>query len=358
MNPRIAILIPAYNEEVVIKDTIDALLTAGVESSDIYVVDDRSTDKTAEIVRSCNVNVFTVPENGGKARAQTQALAHFKLLDRYEWICFLDGDTKVDVNFYHEMCKAATDDPSVALYVGQVKSVKNDHIFSASRAFDYTYGQDVAKHGQSNFNVIFVSPGCSSMYRADVLSTLSIDHLTLAEDMDLTMQVHRSGGVVKYLPRAIVNTQDPATFSDYHKQVMRWYRGYWQVVLKHKVFGWQKKQRIDLYMMLLTADALIYNRVLWLALILVTNATILPFIFAADLALAGCIAAYAAHRTSRWDVLYKFPVYYWLSYLNFYAFARGFIEIVLFRKEILAWNKVARYEFNNHLSHPKGDLAT
>ena len=50
--PRIAVLIPAYNEELVIAGTIKALIHADAERSDIYVVDDKSTDKTAEIARS------------------------------------------------------------------------------------------------------------------------------------------------------------------------------------------------------------------------------------------------------------------------------------------------------------------
>lgn len=254
---QIATLIPAYNEEPVLKGTIDALVDAGAKLYDIYVVDDRSTDRTAEIAAELGVHIFTVPMNGGKARAQIQSLEHFELYDRYEWIAFLDGDTKVDKDFFAEMRKAISEQPEVALFLGQVKSVKNSHIFSASRAFDYTYCQEVAKTGQHNFSVVFVAPGCSSLYRSDVLKTLKINHMTLAEDMDLTIQVHRSGHAVAYVAKAIVNTQDPATFKDYHKQTLRWFRGFWQVAKIHKIFNpFVKKQRVDLYMVLLSADAI------------------------------------------------------------------------------------------------------
>lgn len=349
-DPKIAILIPAYNEEPVIAGTIGALLSADADRKDIYIVDDRSTDRTAEIALSMGVNVFTVPENGGKARAQVQALEHFQLNDKYDWIIFLDGDTKVDLYFINAMFAAAIEDPSVALYVGQVKSVKNDHIFSACRAFDYTYGQDVAKHGQSNFNMIFVSPGCSSMYRTDVLRNLHIDHMTLAEDMDLTMQVHRAGGKVKYLPQAFVNTQDPNNFKDYHKQILRWYRGFWQVVRKHNVFGWGKKQPVDFYMMLVTLDSIVFNRVLWFLGILAVKPAILPTIIGLDLLVTGLIACWTAYRTQRTDVIWKLPIYYWIGYMNFYAYLRAFVEVIVLRKELLAWNKVKRYSFDSHLA--------
>ena len=344
---KIGILIPAYNEEVVIEGTIESLILAGCPKCDIYVVDDKSTDKTSEIARSTGVNVYTLDVNGGKAVAQRKAIQYFLLLQRYNWLVFMDGDTKVDKNFLNAFKDAIREDSTVGMFLGQVKSVKNDHIYSASRAFDYTYGQDIAKQGQSNFNVVFVGPGCASMYNCEVLSKLEIDHMTLAEDMDLTIQVHRSGNKVKYVSSAIVNTQDPSTLKDYHKQILRWYRGFWQVVKKHGVLSFRKKQGVDLYMILLILDALIFNRVLWLAILAITMPAILPTLFLFDFGLCALIAVYAAFRTKRTDVVYKLPVYYWLSYLNFYAFARTFVEIILLKKVLLSWNKVKRYGFNS-----------
>jgi cellulose synthase/poly-beta-1,6-N-acetylglucosamine synthase-like glycosyltransferase len=347
-DPEIAILIPAYNEELVIEGTIKALLAADADRKDIYVVDDRSTDRTADLARKLGVHVFTVPENGGKARAQTAAIRHFQLIYKYDWIIFLDGDSKVDLYFVNAMFTAAKSDPSYALYVGQVKSVKNNHVYSASRANEYTYGHDMIKHGQSNFGVIFVSPGCASMYRCDVLRKLHIDHKTLAEDMDLTMQVHRAGHKVMYLSEAGVNTQDPNNFRDYHKQILRWYRGYWQVVLKHGVLNFTKpKQRVDVYMIAMMLDSLIFNRAFWLIGAFAVFPTHLATAFGVDFAFAAIIAAYVSWKTKRADVLYKLPQYYWLTHLSFYAYVRSFIEIVVLRKELLAWNKVKRYDFES-----------
>jgi cellulose synthase/poly-beta-1,6-N-acetylglucosamine synthase-like glycosyltransferase len=356
VDPKIAILIPVYNEEPVLKGTIDALVQADAERRDIFVVDDRSTDRTAEIARQCGVSVFTVPKNGGKANAQRAALAHFKLLENYDWVIFLDGDTKVDPYFINALYKAAKEDPSIALYVGQVASVKNDHLFSASRAFDYTYGQDLAKQGQSNFNVIFVSPGCSSMYRTDVLAKLEIDHMTLAEDMDLTMQVHRVGEKVHYLSEAVVYTQDPNNLKDYHKQILRWYRGFWQVIRKHKVFGWQKKQPVDFYMMFTIFDAVVFNRLAWMLGIVFFKPEILPAVLALDVGVTFLIACWTSYRTKRFDVIWKLPAYYWIGYMNFYAFLRSFFEIIIFKKELLSWNKVKRYDFDDALKGAKPSI--
>lgn len=347
--PKIGVLIPAYNEEPVINATIDSLFAAKFLPADIYIVDDRSTDHTAQLSRARGVNVFTVPVNGGKAKAQIAAFEYFDLLRQYDWVIFLDGDTKVETNFLEEMTKAALQDPSVALFLGQVKSVKNSHIFSASRSFDYTYGQEVAKTGQHNFNCVFVAPGCASMYRTEVLKLLHIDHLTLAEDMDLTMQVHRTGGRVAYQSSAVVNTQDPSTFRDYNKQTLRWYRGFWQVAIKYQIFNlFVKKQRVDWYMLLISLDAIVFNRIFWLGVLLyVLGWGATGMALGIDVATAGFISLFCGWRTRRWDVIWKFPVYYWISYLNFYAYIRSFLEIFVFRRKLLAWNKVKRYNFDD-----------
>ena len=347
-DPKIAVLIPAYNEELVLAGTVRAILAPGDFScKDIYVVDDLSTDKTAEIAKSLCVKVFTVPQNGGKARAQTAAIEHFKLLEKYDWVIFLDGDTKVDPFFMEIMYRAARRDPSVALYVGQVTSAKNSHIYSAARMYEYTFSHDIIKIGQNKFSVVYVAPGCTSMYRTDVLAELKIDHKTLAEDMDLTLQVHKHGGKIEYLHDAQVVTQDPDNFRDYNKQVTRWFRGFWQVMQKHNVFSIGKKQRVDLYMLYLALDSLVFNRffLILAGLVVAPLHYVLGGIMADGVVFIG-IAAVIALKARRADVFVKSPVFYWLSYVNLYALMRSFVEIIILKRELLAWNKVKRYNFS------------
>lgn len=346
--PKICVLIPAYNESEVIEGTIRSLRDSGFNMSDVYIVDDMSTDGTAKIAHRMGANVFTVTEKGGcKARAQLMGLNYWHLQDKYTWIVFIDADTKVEVRFLNTVFEACEKYPKTTLFVGQVKSANNNHIFSALRAYDYTYGQDFVKTGQHNFNVIFVSPGCASVYKLADLMKFKIDDDTLAEDMDLTIQVHRMKGKIRYLSKASVVTQDPDNLQDYHKQILRWYRGFWQIILKHRIFGLTKKRPVDAYMMYLAIDSLMFNRVF--------TAVVLCCLFAVPIVKLGLlfdvliyagIGIYVAIRTKRWDVITKMPMYYWLSYLNLYAFVRGFVEIIICRKKILAWNKVRRYAFD------------
>jgi len=344
--PNIAIMIPAHNEELVLKDTIEALLDAGAHLEDIYVVDDASKDKTSEIAHQCGTNLLTLKENGGKAVALRKLFRYYMLGDRYEFIILLDADTKVDSQFLQAFHIAAIKDSSVSLYVGQVVSAKGGYI-SAGRAVEYAIGQDLFKSGMSKHGLIFVAPGCASMYRGSVLKTLKFEGDTLAEDMDLTMQVQRQRGKIVYVPEAIVITQDPGSIRDYSKQVVRWFRGTWQVIKKHRVMAFEKKQKVDAMMLFLMLDALIFNRLIWFMAVLWLFSFSWSALLAAlaiDTAVAFAIAVYAARKNRRWDVIYKFPMYFWLTgYLNPVLFLKTFFEIMVFSKETLAWNKVQRY---------------
>ena len=80
-NPRVAVLIPAYNEEKVIVRTIRSVLNSDYKNLHVIVIDDGSTDRTAEVAREAyaaeiaagRVQVLAKP-NGGKAAALNYAL--------------------------------------------------------------------------------------------------------------------------------------------------------------------------------------------------------------------------------------------------------------------------------------------
>lgn len=342
---KICIVVPAFKEEQVIDKTITGLLTAGFQKEDIYVIDDCSKDRTSEIALSYGVEVLTLSKNSGKAGATRQGLAHFKLTDCYDWITLVDGDSIVAEDFIPVLRQAIKDDPTPGLYVGQVVSIKNNSVFSTYRAYEYTYGHNIVKKGQDNFNTIFVSPGCCSVYRADVLAQLDVSADTLAEDMDLTIQTHRLGYRVRYLHELIAYTQDPNNFRDFYKQITRWYRGFWQIVKKHQILSPTRWSRVDIYLKIVTLDALIFNKVFVAStILLLVHPSYLTLIYLAmDFGLLALVALYAAIKTRNWRIFAMSPLFYFIATLNSFAYLKAFIEVFIFRKVILSWNKVKRY---------------
>ena len=87
---RVTVIVPAYNEEATIAETMRSLAAQTVPPAEIIVVDDGSTDGTARVARSLGVTVLRPPANtGSKAGAQTFALPCV----RTEFVIAIDADT-------------------------------------------------------------------------------------------------------------------------------------------------------------------------------------------------------------------------------------------------------------------------
>jgi glycosyltransferase involved in cell wall biosynthesis len=88
--PIISVIIPAYNAQNTIIETISSVLNQTFTDLEIIVIDDGSTDKTCEYVRAINdrrIKLFAY-ENGGVAKARNRGISHVQ----GEYIAFLDHD--------------------------------------------------------------------------------------------------------------------------------------------------------------------------------------------------------------------------------------------------------------------------
>ena len=117
---KISVIVPAYNAEKTIEKTIRSLLAQDWPDLEVIVVDDGSTDRTAEICagicETAEADQGTVPcstkqirllsqANAGPAAARNLALQNA----RGDLICFVDADDTVQEDFLGTLAKAVTD---------------------------------------------------------------------------------------------------------------------------------------------------------------------------------------------------------------------------------------------------------
>src|ERR1700735_3816721 len=96
----IAVVVPAYNEQAVIGQTIESLLAAGRLPQNIFVINDCSTDNTVEEIARYGVNALHNPRNLGKAESLNNVIRELYLLSRFTHISFLDADTCVAKDYF------------------------------------------------------------------------------------------------------------------------------------------------------------------------------------------------------------------------------------------------------------------
>jgi len=165
--------------------------------------------------------------------AISNGIKHFDIVERYRWVHIADADGVFSPSYFREL-ESRLDDSFVAA-TGHVQSLRGGWI-SRYRTYEYTIGLEVMRRIQNFLGVIPVIPGATCVFRTDIIDQLDFTHPSLTEDMDLTVQIHRHKlGKIAFIPQAKAFTQDPKDFSDYYKQITRWYRGAWQVMTRHKI---------------------------------------------------------------------------------------------------------------------------
>jgi biofilm PGA synthesis N-glycosyltransferase PgaC len=239
----VAVLIPAHNEEAVLERTLRAAAKV-VSLSNIHVVSDNSTDRTADIARACEVNVLELSPNRGKAGALLAAIQHFELIQNFRVVMVLDADTQLAPD-YLQTGLPEFDARDVVAVAASVRCLMDPpprtwlgRFLVAYRARLFAVVQLLIKYGQAArwANVVYIAPGCASMYRTDVLSQIDITAPGLViEDFNMTFEVHaKKLGRIAYRPdAAIAYVQEPDTLRDYVAQISRWSLGYWQTVRLH-----------------------------------------------------------------------------------------------------------------------------
>jgi poly-beta-1,6-N-acetyl-D-glucosamine synthase len=340
---RLCVVIPAFNEELLLGRCIRSVLQAGVAAEDIYVVDDCSTDATGRVARECvGVNLLINVHKHGKLGGLRRAIEECALVERYTYLALLDADSHVAPDYFVEVLATFSADERNVLVCGAPVSERHNWL-TAYRALEYAVTLRAFRQGQHAMGVITVAPGCASTYATRILNCLDWTGQTLVEDMDVTIQIHRKHlGSVAFTPHAVAYTQDPQTVRQYIGQLTRWYCGTWQVMRLHRLL--RGGQAIDAEFGLLVGEGLIYALLAAaLPVIAYLRPSAVTSLLLLDQAIWLTLAASFAISLRRLDILVSFPTFLFIRALNCGVFLLTFWSEVVLRRTRREWFSVSRY---------------
>lgn len=348
MKRQLAIVIPARNEEKVLSGCLKQLIKVA-DRKDIYLVDDASTDSTSAVAERFTKNVLRLSSNSGKALSLNKAIKHFNLTGKYQFIFPLDADTKIDKLFFKHIFEVFKNDKEekVAAVVGRVKGVLTS-VTSAYRVWEYEISQAIHKNAQNYLNAIMVCSGCSTVYRSEVFKKICFSNETLTEDMDLTFTIYREKlGKIIYTSKAVVETQDPQNLKDLKKQLDRWYGGFWQCVIKHKIP--LKRQSLDFEVGWAALEG-VFNGLFISAFLMLLPLLLLKWpvsvliILCLDLLLFTIpTVAFAAFKQKNFKIFKYIPFFYFLRVFSSLIFLKAyFLESFGLNSEV-KWVKAQRF---------------
>ncbi|MEV7869546.1 bifunctional polysaccharide deacetylase/glycosyltransferase family 2 protein [Streptomyces sp. NPDC088124] len=227
----VSVIVPAYNEKECIANTLNSL-AASTHPIEIVVVDDGSTDGTAEIAESLGLpNVRVVrQENAGKSAALNNGVRQAA----YDIVVMMDGDTVFEPDTVRELVQPFGDE-RVGAVAGNAKVGNRDTLIGAWQHIEYVMGFNLDRRMYDVLGCMPTIPGAIGAFRRRaVLDAGGMSEDTLAEDTDITIALHRAGWRVVYAEHARAWTEAPATVGQLWRQRYRWSYGTMQALWKHR----------------------------------------------------------------------------------------------------------------------------
>ena len=234
----VTVLIPAHNEAGILASTLPSLQSQSRAPDRIIVVADNCTDKTVEIAKSFDVEVFeTYGNTKQKGGALNQVLKSLLPgLGNNDIVMIMDADTTLDPGFIEPAVRRFTNDRAIMAIGGIFKGYPGGGILGLFQRNEYDrYEQKInRRRGQ-----VFVLTGTSTMFRSTALKTVAesrgtvikgiegdvYDTFSLTEDNELTLALKTLGALMESPRECVVHTELMPTWRYLWKQRMRWQRG-------------------------------------------------------------------------------------------------------------------------------------
>lgn len=279
----ISILVPAYNEEVTIVDSINSLLKLDYTLYEIIIIDDGSKDNTVKNLLNAfdfvkvnrpihlrlkcqkhkiiyetkvnNINITLISKNnGGKGDSLNMGIN----ASRFPYFICIDADSLLQSDSLEKIIQPVIEDENVVavgglIRVAQCVEMVNGKVLGYRLPIDPLVSMQVIEYDRSflasrilmdQFNGNLIISGAFGLFKKDiVIACGGYDTSTLGEDMELVVKLHvfcRNNLIdysIRYEPNAICWSQVPSSIKDLMKQRRRWFLGLFQSMLKyHRIF--------------------------------------------------------------------------------------------------------------------------
>jgi cellulose synthase/poly-beta-1,6-N-acetylglucosamine synthase-like glycosyltransferase len=231
--PAVSLMIPAHNEGLVITDTLEALLKLEYpkDKLEILVINDGSTDDTAEQVRSvaardARVRLFNVPKDFA-ARGKSAALNRGLKECRHKVIGIFDADNMPEPDSVLHLARQLVADPSLGAVIGKFRCInRKKNLLTRFINLESLAFQWIVQAGRWRLLRMSTLPGTNYLIHRSVLEQLGgWDELALTEDAEMSIRIYQAGYLIKFIPYAVTWEQEPETLRVWFKQRVRWARG-------------------------------------------------------------------------------------------------------------------------------------
>ncbi len=231
---RLAVVIPAHNEQNVIRDSVLSIMDSDYPAKrfDVYVIADNCTDRTADLAKSAGALVLKRFNQKlmGKQHAVKWAFRQINL-DEYDAVVILDADNHVDQNFLGIMDDELSKGSRVIQAYLDAKNPCESWV-SANYAYMAWYLCRLLM-ARKFLGLSAWLGGTGMCIRTDVIQRIGWELHTMTDDVEYTCQLIIAGERVSFASDAVVYDQKPTRLKDSMRQRLRWMRGQTQTCIRY-----------------------------------------------------------------------------------------------------------------------------
>jgi cellulose synthase/poly-beta-1,6-N-acetylglucosamine synthase-like glycosyltransferase len=238
--PLVSVVIPAYNEEPVLADTIEAALALDYPHECLEIVvcyEADSTDRTGDIAERYGAEYDAVKAverdepGGGKAKATNYALQYAT----GDLIASIDADHEFAPDAVSRAVRWFESDDDIWCVKGRCYGRNpTDSLLALHATVERHIAELADLFGRQVFGGFTIFGGGQAFFRAEMFDELGMfDEDVLVEDIDMSARIHAHGKRLQVDPYILTFEENPATLSGWWSQRSRWARGWMQVAVRH-----------------------------------------------------------------------------------------------------------------------------
>lgn len=256
--PMVSVMVPAHNESIVIRKTVEALLKFDYpkDKYEIIVINDNSTDDSAQVLEGIQaqypdrklivINTDNVVGGKGKSGALNIGLS----VASGSVLAIYDADNTPQTDALTLLVENLMADDKLGAVIGKFRTRnKKASLLSRFVNIETLAYQCMNQAGRYFFFKLCTIPGTNFVIRRSIIEQMGgWDTKALAEDTEISFQIYRMGYYIKQMPLAVTWEQEPHLLRVWFKQRTRWSKGNIYVLLKNFKYAFDKsagKMRLD-----------------------------------------------------------------------------------------------------------------
>lgn len=238
--PFVTVIMPALNEEELIRASIDSIFSSHypLDKLEVICINDGSTDSTlynmlrAKQKYGDKLKIVNFVKNLGKRKALYSGLK----IAKGEIIVTVDTDSRIGRSAIRNLVIPLIKEKDTGAVAGRVEVLnEKENFLTRMLAVRYSISFNFGRAYQSVYGAVFCCPGALTAYKKEILKKFIHEWVnqkflntkcTYGEDRALTTQILKAGYRTKFQSNALVYTKVPSKLVQMNKMYLRWTRSY------------------------------------------------------------------------------------------------------------------------------------